>query len=103
MVNNIVLSSLKTKIHQVAPDAKIMLFGSRAYGIPTEESDWDILILTPQIVTTAVRNRLHDHIFPLSVQIGAFINTMVIQEEEWINNPSYYSLHQTIDKKMVQL
>ena len=80
-----------------------MLFGSRAYGTPTDESDWDILILMPQPVNKTIRKKIHDAIFPISVQIGAFINTLIVQEDDWVNNPSYYSLRQTVTKGMLQL
>jgi predicted nucleotidyltransferase len=103
MVNNIILSSLKSQIQQVVPRAKILLFGSRAYGTPTDESDWDILILTTQPVTPAVKKNVHDVLFPLSVKIGAFINTLIIQEDDWANNPSYYSLQQTVAKGIMSL
>src|SRR5580698_3933732 len=98
-----ILSSIKSKVQQVVPGAKVLLFGSRAYGMPTEESDWDILVLTSNPVTAAIKQAIHQVLFPVSMQIGSFINTLTIQETEWLNNPSYYSLQQTINKGMLQL
>ncbi len=43
---NSILSSIKVSVQQVVPGAKVLLFGSRAHGVTTEESDWDILVLT---------------------------------------------------------
>ena len=100
--SNKILSSIKSQIQTVVPGAKVLLFGSRAYGVPTEESDWDILILTEQPVNSAIKKNIHTSLFPLSVEIGAFINTLTVQENEWVNNPSYYSLHQTLKRGMVQ-
>jgi len=97
-----ILSSIKSQILSVVPDAKVLLFGSRAYGTPTKESDWDILILTDQPVNSSIKNEIHRSIFPISVKIGAFINTLTVQKDEWENNPSYYSLHQTIKDRMLQ-
>ena len=99
---NNILSSIKAQVQKVSPGAKVLLFGSRAYGVPTEESDWDILILTERPVNSAVKKQIHTTLFPLSVQIRAFINTLTVQEDDWMNNPSYYSLHQTVNKGMVQ-
>ncbi len=98
-----ILSSIKSQILKVAPDAKVMLFGSMAYGTPTEESDWDILILTPQPVTSTLKKNIHNSLFPISVKIAAFINALTIQENEWHKNPSYYSLYQSISKRMIEL
>jgi len=100
--SNKILSSIKSQIQTVVPGAKVLLFGSRAYGVPTDESDWDILILTEQPVNSAIKKNIHTSLFPLSVEIGAFINTLTVQENEWVNNPSYYSLHQALKRGMVQ-
>jgi len=99
---NKILSSIKSQVQAVVPGAKVLLFGSRAYGTPTEESDWDILILTNQPVNSEIKKKIHAVLFPLSVEIGSFIDTLAIQENEWLNNPSYYSLQQTVKNGMVQ-
>ena len=46
-----ILQSIKVILHSVAPDGKVILFGSRARGDAREDSDWDLLILLdkPQI------------------------------------------------------
>ena len=96
-----ILLDISGRIHMILPSAKVNLFGSRARGTHWQESDWDILILTEQPVTTSIKSEIHTKLFPLSVQIGAFINTLTISENEWLNNPSYYSLHKTSDKDMI--
>ena len=103
MSDNYILSLIKSSILKVLPQARVSLFGSRAYGIPTEESDWDILILTQHPVDRIIKKAIHDAIFPVSVQIGSFINTLTVQEDDWENSPCYYSLHQTVAKRMTQL
>ncbi|HEX9510679.1 MAG TPA: nucleotidyltransferase domain-containing protein [Puia sp.] len=97
-----ILSSIKSRVHAVVPDAKVLLFGSRAYGTPTEESDWDILVLTSQPVNSELKKNIHTSLFPLSVEIGSFINTLAVQENEWLNNAAYYSLQQTVNGRMIE-
>lgn len=87
---------IKKAVHQLVPDAQVLLFGSRANGTATEESDWDVLVLTKQPVDWKFKKKLHDHVFPLSVEAGTVISLLVVQEENWKNNPSYYALQQTI-------
>lgn len=98
---NTILSLVKDHVQQAVPGAAVFLFGSRAYGNPTEESDWDILVLTRQPVTPQLKKNVHSAIFPISVQISAFINILILQESEWKNNPAYYSLHQSVDGRMI--
>jgi len=103
MEKNDILSSIKLQILKVVPGAKVMLFGSRAYGVPSEESDWDILILTPQPVNSILKRNIHDALFPISMKIAAFINTVTVQENEWSENPSYYSLYQSVSDRLMEL
>lgn len=98
-----ILSSIKNKVQNVVPDATVMLFGSRAYGIPTTESDWDILILTSAPVNAILKKNIQFSVFPLSVQIGAFISILTVQQDDWVNNASYYSLRQNIGDRLILL
>jgi len=43
--NNKILNLLKKKLRTLAPNARAILFGSRARGDARPASDWDILIL----------------------------------------------------------
>ncbi len=36
---------ISSKIREKEPEAEVILYGSRARGNPTSESDWDILVL----------------------------------------------------------
>ena len=91
-----ILVSIKSQVQQVLPDADIILFGSRVNDLFTEESDWDILVLSDKPFAKKIKQAIHDKIFPLSVSIGAFINVLVVSRKDWQQNPSWYSLKKTI-------
>lgn len=92
---------IKNKIHKVLPDAKVFLFGSRANGNVHEESDWDILILLQKTPDKIIKNLIHETVFPISLEIGAHISTIIVSEDDWNNNPSYYALHQSVSQKVI--
>ena len=96
MINNNIILSITEEIRKVLPSASVSLFGSRATGMFHDESDWDILILSKQPVDRKIKQSIHNVLFPFSVQLGAFINTLVVQEDDWLNNPVWYSLQQSI-------
>jgi predicted nucleotidyltransferase len=77
---------------QIVPDAEVTLFGSRAKGISTSESDWDILIITHSPISRSLKNKVHEVLFPISVDISSFINFILVNKNDWINNSAYYSL-----------
>jgi predicted nucleotidyltransferase len=87
---------IKKQVHEIVPGAKVLLFGSRANGTATEESDWDVLVLTKEKADRSLKQKLHQHLFPLSVEEGTVISLLVVQEENWNNDPSFYALQQSI-------
>ena len=48
MSNKEVLNTIKSVIHSFLPDARVLLFGSRARGDFNKDSDFDLLIITMQ-------------------------------------------------------
>ena len=96
--NTEILKEIKTAIQHEIPDAKIYLFGSRANGDVHEESDWDILILTQKKYPKETKWRIQDRLFPLSLKLSTYFDIKLIQEEEWNNNPGYYSLKLDLSK-----
>ncbi len=95
--NEQIILAVKTQILETLPDADVILFGSRANNTAHDESDWDILVLADKAaITKSTRQILHDKLFPLSVSIGSFINLLLISRQDWLYNPSYYSLKKTV-------
>jgi uncharacterized protein len=45
-MNKNLLLNIKTVIHSFFPDAKVLLFGSRARGDERKDSDYDLLVIT---------------------------------------------------------
>jgi predicted nucleotidyltransferase len=52
MTNKTVLSTIKSTVKSYLPDAKVLLFGSRARGDYNKDSDFDIMIITPQTLAS---------------------------------------------------
>jgi predicted nucleotidyltransferase len=96
-----ILLKVKSVILEEIPDAKVFLFGSRATGNIHNESDWDILVLTSLQVDRALKKKMHYKIFPLSLKIFDFIDCTIVNEKDWIENPSYYVLHHSIKNEAV--
>jgi predicted nucleotidyltransferase len=89
---------IKEAVHQLVPDARVILFGSQAAGTATEESDWNVLALTQQPVGWEFNWKLWDHVFPLSLKEGTVISLMIVQEQDWNENPAYYALQLSISR-----
>ena len=101
MENDKIFELIKAEVYKLLPQAKVLLFGSRANNFETDESDWDILILTKDKPDIKLKKTVHDKLFPISLKIASFINTLILSEEDWNNNASYYSLRQSVLSKKV--
>lgn len=95
------LAKMKELVHTVLPDAKVILFGSRANNTAHEESDWDLLILDKSNIDKKTKWAVHDVLYPLSVEMFTFINSIVANEDEWENNPGWYALKLSISRNPV--
>ncbi len=95
------LAKMKELVHTVLPDAKVILFGSRANNTAHEESDWDLLILDKSNIDKKTKWAVHDVLYPLSVELFTFINSIVANEDEWENNPGWYALKLSISRNPV--
>jgi len=51
MTNKAILATIKSTVKSYLPDAKVLLFGSRARGDEKDGSDFDLLIITPKTFT----------------------------------------------------
>lgn len=98
-----ILSKIKTLVQEEIPDAEIYLFGSRATGNVHEESDWDILIIVSGKVDRALKKKIRYKLFPFNLKIDGFIETIIVNEKEWLENPSYYVLRHSIKDEKLSL
>ena len=82
------LERVKQTIHEIEPDADIILYGSRARGDAHPESDWDFLILLDGVVdderTDAIRHRLYE----IEWDGGEVLSAIVRSRQAW-NTPLY--------------
>ena len=77
------LQRVKQAVHEVEPEADIVLYGSRARGDAHAESDWDFLILLDGVVDDvridAIRHRLYD----IEWDCGEVLCSIVRSRQEW--------------------
>jgi uncharacterized protein len=87
MVTDETIREITRRLSRAAPDATIILFGSRARGDAREDSDIDILVVEPGVESPyAEEVRLRDAIRGL----GVFTDIIVVPAEiysEWCDEP----------------
>src|SRR5512133_3860305 len=80
------LNKIKNGIASKDPDAQVYLYGSRARGDYAKDSDWDILVLSPnETITYNYELGLRGPIFDIELESGEVISLLVYSKKEWSN------------------
>ncbi len=84
MKKNALLDKIRKEIKIIAPDAKAMLFGSRAKGNAAPDSDWDILILLDNDkIETSDYDTIAYPLFELGWQFNEHFSVKLYTQQEW--------------------
>jgi predicted nucleotidyltransferase len=86
------------------PVAQVVLFGSKARGDDSPESDIDLLVLTTRQVTRAERSALTEETLPLWLPGGAPIELLVRPYEDWSHGlAQVLPIRQAVDREGVRV
>ena len=83
MDRNELTYKVKQSIRSVDPDAKIILFGSRARGDNHSSSDWDFLILTSHNADQSVKRQFRDVLIDTELEAEEVISTLIFSQDMW--------------------
>ena len=78
-----ILSSVKNRILRIDPEAKVILFGSRARDDFHSDSDWDFLILTKGKTSRSLKNKISDTLFEAELETDQVFTGIVKNFEVW--------------------
>lgn len=97
-----ILSAVKEAVLSVAPNAEIILFGSRSRGDYREESDWDFLILTDRPATEQLKKKIRSSLFEVELKKNQAISSIIHTKKEW-DNLAVTPLHKSIQKEGISV
>ena len=78
-----IIHLIKDNIAEIDPDARVILYGSRARGDAKRHSDWDILVLTDYPVTLQIEQKFRDHLYELELETGEILSLFVYSKSDW--------------------
>jgi len=82
------VEALASRLRQQFSDTlvEVRLYGSKARGDPTPESDIDILAVFSQVPSPDQEDNVRDFLYDLDVE-NETVTQLVIVEEEWWDSP----------------
>jgi len=94
---------IRNEIKSVDPTAQVILFGSRARGDAKLDSDWDILILIKDSVTTEIERAFRYKLFDLELETGEVFSTFVYNTDTWNKKHKVTPFYKSIKQEGVLL
>lgn len=92
-----ILAKLKDTLNRVAPDARVILYGSYARGDAKPHSDIDLLILLPDSYEDKefIRKKfaISDNLYDLSLEIGIEISPLVVVNKIYHSRKTLFTVN----------
>lgn len=96
------IRSASSLLKQNFPVNEVKLFGSKARGDDTPESDIDLLVLTSRKISWHERNKMTDFLYDVQMKYDVVISLLVIPSKDWTSGlPSALPIHDVIEKESV--
>jgi len=97
------LSKIKEQVQSIESDSEVFLFGSQARGEERKDSDWDILILTPNKADLKDEQIFRHKLFYLELEYGVAFSTFVYSKYDWNHKYSVTPFYNNIIKEGIKI
>lgn len=99
-----IAQQIKQTVHQSAPGAEIILFGSYARGDNRKDSDIDLLILLQQQkVTDTDKTKIIHNLYDIELSSGYPISSVILSKNDWVTRHFYTSLYMNVKQDGIVL
>ncbi|HOU15887.1 MAG TPA: nucleotidyltransferase domain-containing protein [Anaerolineae bacterium] len=104
MERNKLFFTIKRAVQQIDAQAQVFLYGSRARGDATPDSDWDLLILLSPPINRTKRTRLRHALYDVELEVGEILNAVVEDADYWVSERNRYSpFYQNVKREGIAL
>jgi len=87
--------ALKTDL----PVTRVILFGSKARGTDTSDSDTDLLVLTSCPVNSQLRAAISERLADINLRNDVLLTSVVVSEQDWLSGLIRYALiHNEVER-----
>ena len=104
MERDILLKRIKEVVLGFDPEAEVILYGSRARGDWSEDSDWDLLVLLSEEPERGQRESIEDSIYKIELEVDEILVPIIRSKSFW-HSPRACAMqfHENVDRDGVTL
>lgn len=88
---NELLGRCTEAVRRVEPSADVIVYGSRARGDSSDDSDYDLLVLAEGPVPLSREERVRDQLYDLELETGAVLTVVMESRSRW-DSPLYQAM-----------
>jgi predicted nucleotidyltransferase len=104
MTRSEIVQTIQTVLHQVAPHATAILFGSEARGDARPDSDIDVLILLDkERISLSDRQEVTYPLYDVELETGVIISPKVFSKKQWESSLSITPFYHNVIKEGIVL
>ncbi len=98
------LERVKKAILKEEPEATVVMYGSRARGDASADSDWDFLVLLPGFVDDARADAIRHRLYEIEWDSGEILTCVIRSRTEW-DSARYQVIpfHQNVQREGIVL
>lgn len=95
---------IRSAVHEVEPEAQVILYGSRARGEAAPDSDWDLLVLVDGPVDRMREDAIIRRLYQLELETDTVLSTIVYSKEDW-DSPLFQAMpfHENVTREGIPL
>ncbi|MCX6257938.1 MAG: nucleotidyltransferase domain-containing protein [Bacteroidia bacterium] len=98
------MQKIREIVNRSAPKAEVFLYGSRAKGTYTNQSDWDILILlNSRQLKFNTEKKFIDDLYEIELETGEVISPLIYTKTEWNKRHLVTPLFENISKDGIRI
>ena len=77
------IDRVKESVNSVDPNARVILFGSRARGNNDEKSDWDFLVLVSKKADKNIKTQIRGKLIETELEAEQVVSTVIYSIDQW--------------------
>ena len=99
-----ILAQITKSVKSVFPEAEVILFGSRARGDSSPDSDFDLLVLLDkQKVNREDEKKVKYPLYEIEFETGKIISPLVLSKREWETRHRISPFFETVSQEGIRL